>query len=190
MLRMVIQCRDFVVTWHMGVGFPYKYLPRPAWVLVFCISFFGLLLYALILGHRPWVPCLFAPRSLPKYVEMSSRSSSPLFSVSSSSFVQSVKGPSSTVEVVDPRHPIVDCHSSSPGVEVLSLSSRGATPMDYKVLKALMVMKSYYNSDSTIMVRRLAEVRNRFYFPKEFELHVPLPGQCPYDVSSDGFRLQ
>ncbi|RRT66643.1 hypothetical protein B296_00028738 [Ensete ventricosum] len=63
------------------------------------------------------------------------------------------------------------------------------TPMGTKVLKALMVMQSCYNNDSTMTVQRLAEVRNRFCIPEEYELHVPLPGQHPYDAFPDDFGL-
>ncbi|RZS15903.1 hypothetical protein BHM03_00047828, partial [Ensete ventricosum] len=118
-------------------------------------------------------------------VEMTSRSSSLSFSSSfltSSSSVQSVEGPSGADEAMRLR-PYVVSHDppSSLGVEVVSSSSGGATSVDSIVLKALMIMQSCYNSDSIMMIRRLAEVWERFCIPTEYELHVPLPGQRPYD---------
>ncbi|RWV83021.1 hypothetical protein GW17_00055425, partial [Ensete ventricosum] len=98
------------------------------------------------------------------------------------SSVQSVEGPSGADEAMRLR-PYVVSHDppSSLGVEVVSSSSGGATSVDSIVLKALMIMQSCYNSDSIMMIRRLAEVWERFCIPTEYELHVPLPGQRPYD---------
>ncbi|RZR74935.1 hypothetical protein BHM03_00046388 [Ensete ventricosum] len=45
------------------------------------------------------------------------------------------------------------------------------------VFKASEVKQSCYNSDSTMTVHWLVEVRERFCIPTEYELHVPLPGQ-------------
>ncbi|RRT60676.1 hypothetical protein B296_00025449 [Ensete ventricosum] len=70
-------------------------------------------------------------------------------------------------------------------MEVVSLLSRGATSTDSKVLKVVMVMQSCYNSDSTMTVRQLVEVQERFCILVEYELHVPLSGQRPYDAFLD-----
>ncbi|RRT77661.1 hypothetical protein B296_00018684 [Ensete ventricosum] len=37
--------------------------------------------------------------------------------------------------------------------------------------------------------QRLAEVQSRFCIPKEYELHVPLLRQRPYNAFPDDFRL-
>ncbi|RWW45062.1 hypothetical protein BHE74_00049130 [Ensete ventricosum] len=50
-------------------------------------------------------------------------------------------------------------------------------------------MEMCYNNDSTMTDRRLAEVRNHFCILEEYELHVPLHGQRPYDAFSDSFVL-
>ncbi|RWV77569.1 hypothetical protein GW17_00061581 [Ensete ventricosum] len=39
-------------------------------------------------------------------------------------------------------------------------------------------------------VCRLAEVWERFCIPVKYELHVPLPGQRPYDAFLDGFLVE
>ncbi|RZR72127.1 hypothetical protein BHM03_00010437 [Ensete ventricosum] len=129
-------------------------------------------------------------KGLPELVEMTSRSSSLSFS-SSSSFVRSMEGPSGAAEAVDPRPQVVGHPSSSLTMEVVNSSSGGATLTDSKVLKALMVMQSCYNSVLTMMVRRLAEVWEHFYIPVEYKLYVPLLGQCPYDASrmTSSYRL-
>ncbi|RRT72069.1 hypothetical protein B296_00024913 [Ensete ventricosum] len=125
------------------------------------------------------------------YVEMASHgSSSSPFSISSlSSSIHYVEGLSDTIEAIDPRPEVVGHPSSSSEVEVLSSSSGGVALTDAKVLKALMIMQLCYNNDSTMTVKRLAEVQNRFYVSEEYKLHVPLPGQCSYDTFQDGFGL-
>ncbi|RWW63256.1 hypothetical protein BHE74_00029581, partial [Ensete ventricosum] len=105
--------------------------------------------------------------------------------------VWSMEGPSGAAEAVDPRPQVVGHPSSSLTMEVVNSSSGGATLTDSKVLKALMVMQSCYNSVLTMMVRRLAEVWEHFYIPVEYKLYVPLLGQCPYDASrmTSSYRL-
>ncbi|RWV96466.1 hypothetical protein GW17_00040818 [Ensete ventricosum] len=109
----------------------------------------------------------------------------PFFSFSSSS-VQSVEGSSGAAKVVNLKPQVVSRPSGSLGVEVVSLLSRGATSTDSKVLKAVMVMQSCYNSDSTMTVRQLVEVQERFCILVEYKLHVLLSGQRPYDAFLDG----
>ncbi|RWW07161.1 hypothetical protein GW17_00029473 [Ensete ventricosum] len=90
---------------------------------------------------------------------------------------QFVEGPSGAAEAASPGPQVISHPLGSPRVEVVSSSLGGATPTDSKILKVLMVMQSCYNSDSTMMVRRLAKVRERLCIPVEYELHVPMPGQ-------------
>ncbi|RRT37548.1 hypothetical protein B296_00059237 [Ensete ventricosum] len=40
-----------------------------------------------------------------------------------------------------------------------------------------------------IIVEHLEEVRKCYNIPREYVLHIPLPGQHPYDAFSDGFEL-
>ncbi|RRT55969.1 hypothetical protein B296_00008877 [Ensete ventricosum] len=100
-------------------------------------------------------------------VKMTSRNFSSLSFFGSS--VESVTWTLDTVEAVNSGPQVVGRPSGSPRVEVVSLSSRGAIPTDSKVLKAMMVMQSCYNNDSTMTVRRLAKVQKHFCIPVEYE---------------------
>ncbi|RWW69933.1 hypothetical protein BHE74_00022434 [Ensete ventricosum] len=54
---------------------------------------------------------------------------------------------------------------------------------------ALAAMRSFFNVDSTVTTHRLVEVRKNYFIPQEYELHVPLLGERPYDAFSCGFGL-
>ncbi|RWV81936.1 hypothetical protein GW17_00056606 [Ensete ventricosum] len=54
---------------------------------------------------------------------------------------------------------------------------------------ALVVMQSFFNVDSIVTTRRLVEVRKNYFIPLEYELHIPLPGERPYNAFSCGFGL-
>ncbi|RWW49021.1 hypothetical protein BHE74_00044862 [Ensete ventricosum] len=43
-------------------------------------------------------------------------------------------------------------------------------------------MRSFFNVDSTVTTRRLVEGRKNYFIPPEYELHVPLQGERPYDT--------
>ncbi|RWW72475.1 hypothetical protein BHE74_00019718 [Ensete ventricosum] len=60
---------------------------------------------------------------------------------------------------------------------------------DSGTANALATIQSYFNVDSTVATRRLVEVRKNYFIPPEYELHVPLSGECPYDAFSCGFSL-
>ncbi|RWV83163.1 hypothetical protein GW17_00055269, partial [Ensete ventricosum] len=62
-------------------------------------------------------------------------------------------------------------------------------PADSVAVEALAAMRSCFNVDSTVMTRRLVEVRKHYYIPSEYELHVPLPGERPYNAFLSGFNL-
>ncbi|RWW55600.1 hypothetical protein BHE74_00037765 [Ensete ventricosum] len=110
-------------------------------------------------------------------------------SSSSDSSLGSSSGSSHTVEAENPSPQVVSRPTKNPRLVVVGLSSGRATPADSKVVEALEAMKSCYDSDSTLMARRLVEVLERFHIPSEYELHVPLPGQRPYDVFLNGIGL-
>ncbi|RWW04192.1 hypothetical protein GW17_00032598 [Ensete ventricosum] len=114
--------------------------------------------------------------------------SSSYSTTSTSSSVRVVEGPLGAAKATGSRPRVVD-PLGSPEVEVVSSSSRIMTPLDTKTLKALMVMRSCHDCDSIITVQHLAEVRECYSVPREYELHVPLHGQRPYDTFSDGFGL-
>ncbi|RZS14276.1 hypothetical protein BHM03_00045945 [Ensete ventricosum] len=54
---------------------------------------------------------------------------------------------------------------------------------------ALATMRSFFNVDSTVTTHRLVEVKKNYFIPPEYELHVPLPGEHPYDAFPCGFSL-
>ncbi|RZR80936.1 hypothetical protein BHM03_00007046 [Ensete ventricosum] len=60
---------------------------------------------------------------------------------------------------------------------------------DSGTTNALAAMWSYFNVDSTMTTRRLVEVRKNYFIPSEYELHVPLPGERPYDAFPCVFSL-
>ncbi|RZS21652.1 hypothetical protein BHM03_00054318 [Ensete ventricosum] len=60
---------------------------------------------------------------------------------------------------------------------------------DSRTVIALAVMRSYFNVDSIVTTHRLVEVRKNYFIPLEYELHVPLPRERPYDTSQCGFSL-
>ncbi|RZR99254.1 hypothetical protein BHM03_00028768 [Ensete ventricosum] len=50
-------------------------------------------------------------------------------------------------------------------------------------------MRSYFNVDSTVTIRRLVEVRKNYFVPPKYKLHAPLSGERPYDTFLSGFSL-
>ncbi|RRT80326.1 hypothetical protein B296_00013481 [Ensete ventricosum] len=60
---------------------------------------------------------------------------------------------------------------------------------DFRTADALAVMWSFFNVDLTVTTRRLVEVRKNYFIPPEYELHIPLSGECPYDAFLCGFSL-
>ncbi|RWW41943.1 hypothetical protein BHE74_00052536 [Ensete ventricosum] len=54
---------------------------------------------------------------------------------------------------------------------------------------ALVAMLSFFNVDSTVTTRWLVKVRKNYFTPPEYELHVPLSGEHPYDAFLCGFGL-
>ncbi|RZR85116.1 hypothetical protein BHM03_00012089 [Ensete ventricosum] len=79
--------------------------------------------------------------------------------------------------------------AENPRVPIVPLSFGGVAPDDSGATQALATMQSCFDVDSTVTARRLIEVRKHYYIPSEYELHVPLPGQRPYDAFSSGFSL-
>ncbi|RRT37696.1 hypothetical protein B296_00056770 [Ensete ventricosum] len=92
-------------------------------------------------------------------------------------------GPSSRVE---------SCHPSSrvgSRSEALSSSSSILTRSDVKAIKAMEVMKSCHDFDSTILVESLVLIRKLFSIPDKYALHAPQPRQRSYHKYPDGFSL-
>ncbi|RWW23549.1 hypothetical protein GW17_00012200 [Ensete ventricosum] len=79
-------------------------------------------------------------------------------------------------------------HPSRDSVSMAIIPSSSALG-DSGTANALATIQSYFNVDSTVATRRLVEVRKNYFIPPEYELHVPLSGECPYDAFSCGFSL-
>ncbi|RWV79463.1 hypothetical protein GW17_00059405 [Ensete ventricosum] len=60
---------------------------------------------------------------------------------------------------------------------------------DSETIGALAAMQSFFNVDSIVTTRRLVEVRKNYFIPLEYELHVPLSGERPYNAFPCGFSL-
>ncbi|RRT85544.1 hypothetical protein B296_00004174 [Ensete ventricosum] len=81
-------------------------------------------------------------------------------------------------------HPSGDSRST-----VVPSLSGGMTLDDSKAAEAPVMILSCFNVDSTVMARQLVNVREHYYVPPKYELHVPLPGQRHFDAFSSGFGL-
>ncbi|RWW39843.1 hypothetical protein BHE74_00054785 [Ensete ventricosum] len=73
-------------------------------------------------------------------------------------------------------------------VSVVIISSSSVSG-DSGTVDALVAMQSFFNVDSIVITRRLVKVRKNYFIPPEYELHVPLPGEHPYDAFPCGFSL-
>ncbi|RWW59605.1 hypothetical protein BHE74_00033450 [Ensete ventricosum] len=54
---------------------------------------------------------------------------------------------------------------------------------------ALAAMRSSFDVDLTMTIRRLVEVRKNYFVSMEYELHAPLPGEHPYNAFPSDFSL-
>ncbi|RWW25000.1 hypothetical protein GW17_00010679 [Ensete ventricosum] len=79
-------------------------------------------------------------------------------------------------------------HPSGDSVSVAIVPSSSALG-DSGIADALAMMRSFFNVDSIMTTRRLVEVRKNYFIPLEHELHVPLPGERPYDAFPCGLSL-
>ncbi|RZS04855.1 hypothetical protein BHM03_00035268 [Ensete ventricosum] len=62
-------------------------------------------------------------------------------------------------------------------------------PTDLRAFKALEIMKSCHDFDSTVSVESLVVIQERYSILSEYALQAPLPGQHPYNTHSDGFSI-
>ncbi|RRT73961.1 hypothetical protein B296_00006330 [Ensete ventricosum] len=67
--------------------------------------------------------------------------------------------------------------------------SEGRASGDSDIADALVAMRSYFDVDSSMMTRRLVEVRKNYFVSPKYKLHVPLPGERPYDTFLCSFNL-
>ncbi|RWW85369.1 hypothetical protein BHE74_00005951 [Ensete ventricosum] len=96
---------------------------------------------------------------------------------------------SRSVKILARRSRVLDRSSGDSRSTAVLSSSRGVAPANSGAVEALVAMQSCFNIDSTMTTRRLVEVRKNYYIPLEYELHVPLLGECPYDAFLSGFSL-
>ncbi|RRT58903.1 hypothetical protein B296_00010985 [Ensete ventricosum] len=82
----------------------------------------------------------------------------------------------------------VSSHPFGDSVSVVVVPSSGVSG-NSRIADALVVMRSFFNVESTMITHRLVDVRKNYFIPLEYELHVPLPGERPYDTSPCGFNL-
>ncbi|RWV83256.1 hypothetical protein GW17_00055168 [Ensete ventricosum] len=91
------------------------------------------------------------------------------------------------------RMPFASSHSKSRSVELSTHRSRVLSRLfgdsvsmavvpsssalgDSGTTDTLVVMRPFFNVDSTVTTRRLFKVRKNYFIPPEYKLHVPLPG--------------
>ncbi|RRT74369.1 hypothetical protein B296_00026963 [Ensete ventricosum] len=81
------------------------------------------------------------------------------------------------------------CGSEVGQLESSSSSSGVMIPTDLRAFKALEIMKSCHDFDSTVSVESLVVIQERYSILSEYALQAPLPGQHPYNTHSDGFSI-
>ncbi|RRT41190.1 hypothetical protein B296_00057995 [Ensete ventricosum] len=92
-----------------------------------------------------------------------------------------------SIELSTHRSRVLSCPSGD-SVSVVVVPSSSALD-DSGTADALVVMQSFFNVDSIVTTRRLVEVRKNYFIPLEYELHVPLSGERPYNAFPCGFGL-
>ncbi|RZR73179.1 hypothetical protein BHM03_00021099 [Ensete ventricosum] len=127
-------------------------------------------------------PLRSSPSWLPlkRFLSRSSGSSSSLPWSTTSSFVRVMDGATDITTEAEVRPKVVG-RAGNPEATAVNSFLRVITPVGTKVFMALVVMRSCHDYDSIVTVQCLAKVRQRFFIPREYELHVLLPGQRPYD---------
>ncbi|RRT85115.1 hypothetical protein B296_00004625 [Ensete ventricosum] len=96
---------------------------------------------------------------------------------------------SHSIEASTSRSKASGCPFGDSRSPVVPSSSGGAAPDDSEAVEALAMMRSCFNIDLNMTTHRLVKVRKHYYIPLEYELHVPLLGQCPYNAFSNDFNL-
>ncbi|RRT47268.1 hypothetical protein B296_00053844 [Ensete ventricosum] len=81
-----------------------------------------------------------------------------------------------------------DAWLGSDSVSVAVIPSFSA-PGDSGTADALAAMRSLFNVDSNVTTRWLLKVRKNYFIHLEYELHVPLLGERPYNAFPCGFNL-
>ncbi|RWW67767.1 hypothetical protein BHE74_00024788, partial [Ensete ventricosum] len=81
---------------------------------------------------------------------------------------------------------LADCF---PAIATICFLAVAVAPIDPGTVDAQVAMRSNFDVDSIITIRRLVKVRKNYFIPLEYELHAPLPGEHPYDAFPNGFNL-
>ncbi|RRT68233.1 hypothetical protein B296_00001699 [Ensete ventricosum] len=76
-----------------------------------------------------------------------------------------------------------------PEVGSSGASSGPPSPVDARVPRDLEVMKSDHDLDTTVTEGSLVVIRERYSIPIEYGLHVPQPGQRPYNFDTPGMCI-
>ncbi|RZS05955.1 hypothetical protein BHM03_00036526 [Ensete ventricosum] len=142
----------------------------------FVVSFYSA--YCLLPCHCCWslsslvstLPTFLAslPFSFPPIISRAGRMSS----ASSHSESHSVEMPTRRSRALS--HPSGDSRLTA-----LVFMFGGVASVNSGTADALVAMQSNFDVDSTVMTRRLVEVRKNYFIPSEYELHAPLPGSVP-----------
>ncbi|RWV78928.1 hypothetical protein GW17_00060013 [Ensete ventricosum] len=96
---------------------------------------------------------------------------------------------SCSVAILTRRSRVLDRPSGDSRSTTIHSSFEGAASANSRAVEALVLMRSCFNVDLTVMTRQLVEVRKHYYIPSEYKLHVPLLGEHPYDAFLSGFSL-
>ncbi|RZR95453.1 hypothetical protein BHM03_00024305 [Ensete ventricosum] len=96
---------------------------------------------------------------------------------------------SHSVKILARRSRVLGRPSEDSRSTIILSWSGGTAPTDFRATEALAAMRSCFNIDSTMTTHRLVEVRKNYYIPSKYELHVPLPGERPYDAFPSSFSM-
>ncbi|RZR81137.1 hypothetical protein BHM03_00007315 [Ensete ventricosum] len=94
---------------------------------------------------------------------------------------------SRSIEILVHRSRVLS-HPFGDSVSVVVVPSSGVSS-NSGIADALVVMQSFFNVESIMITHRLVDVRKNYFIPPEYKLHVPLPGERPYDTSPCDFNL-
>ncbi|RRT72065.1 hypothetical protein B296_00028126 [Ensete ventricosum] len=94
---------------------------------------------------------------------------------------------SRSIIILTHRSRVLDHPSGDSRLTFVLSSVGGAALTDSEAAEVLATMRSCFNVDSTMTTSQLVEVIKHYYISSEYELHVPLPGERPYDAFPSGF---
>ncbi|RWW52271.1 hypothetical protein BHE74_00041317 [Ensete ventricosum] len=124
----------------------------------------------------------------PKVAHLQSSLVSNQVRMTSSIFYVSSSGPSSSVSPppVEESRP---CGFEDGEPKPSSSSSGIMTRTDVRAFKALKIMKSRHDFDSTVSFKSLEAIQKHYSILSESAWHAPLLGQHPYNTYPEGFSI-